>query len=480
MPQHDQATRAVTAQRPVVEGLGEKKKKPNGYYKDWENCQRELHGAIDRLEHFPTKTELEVLGLGSLATSVISYHGGMRTAALKMGCTPAKPTQDGYWKSWNNCEAQLRKLRKTLRHFPTDREMRDLGQSGFLSALADYHGGLTGARTRMNVRPPARPKQKSRPRRPSKSRSNRSWQAWKNVEREFKIVIRTLGHFPTQKELAALKQSSLAFAAWKYHGGLYAVRERLGLHDETAERPKGYWKEWDHIEPILRTLTTTLGHFPSHSEIDTAGHVSAGDAIRKYHGGMNAARKRMEAPQQTKHGHWLVWKNCEAKLRELMAEIGKFPSGKWLAANKHGGLADAINKRHGGFLKVRARLGHVRDVKPDGYWQVWKNVEKELRDVVRSLGHFPNPQELRRLGLNSLSHAMSEHHGGFIVTRKRLGYERASTGFLARYADSIADAYLQTSGKTSFDEYVTELERECPYERDLRVRLGLPPEPDLT
>ncbi len=97
MSQHDQVARAVSAQpRPVVERLGGKQKKPNGYYQDWNNCQKELQSAIDTLGHFPTKAELKTLGLGSLATSVISYHGGMRQAALAMGFAPTRPTQDGH------------------------------------------------------------------------------------------------------------------------------------------------------------------------------------------------------------------------------------------------------------------------------------------------------------------------------------------------------------------------------------------------
>ncbi|MAH03754.1 hypothetical protein CMI39_03130 [Candidatus Pacearchaeota archaeon] len=53
------------------------KTKPNGYWKDWSNVERELKPVIDKLGHFPTQKELIRLEKSSLINAIQKYHGGL-------------------------------------------------------------------------------------------------------------------------------------------------------------------------------------------------------------------------------------------------------------------------------------------------------------------------------------------------------------------------------------------------------------------
>ena len=60
-----------------------------------------------------------------------------------------------------------------------------------------------------------------------------------------------------------------------------------------------------------------------------------------------------------------------------------------------------------------------------------------------------------------------------------MGKQPLSEKLLTHYADQIAEVYMREPGTAvSLDEFLSSLERECRYERDLRIRLGLSPEPE--
>ncbi len=511
----DKAIGEVGGYRALAKLMGHPlSKKPDGYYKLWANCKRELEGAIKTLGHFPSRKELVSIGLGSLSTSIVNYHGGMRAARDRLGVAQAS-VPDGHWRVWKNCEVKLAVHIQELGHFPLDRELCDKGDNGLLSALFEYHDGLSGARKRMGQRdldqevlddhmslilrkytkwageedsleafvesiwfycqtePELLTYLKRKPRvlRPPKSRPNGYWKIWENVERELRPMCTKLGRFPSQDELNRLDKRSLAWAISTYHGGSSESAERMRVSYEVA--PDRYWWDWKNVSPVLATLTEELGHFPSHGELAQAGYHTLSGDIRTQHGGMAAVRERMGAEERIEHGHWSSWETCETTLRGIIQDRGCFPSKVWLGANGYGGLADAISKNHGGFRAVRKLLGHSRNVKPDDYWKIWENVEREITTVILSIGHFPTPQELRAFKKHSLSYAISHHHGGFIVARKQMGYRKLDIKLMQVHADAIAEYYMANIGRLgSFDEFIARISASCRDEEGLLTLLG--------
>jgi len=113
----------------------------------------------------------------------------------------------------------------------------------------------------------------------------------------------------------------------------------------------------------------------------------------------------------------------------------KFPTETQFREMGLGRVASEITIFHGGFRRVREEFGFEQaQVKP-GFWWDWSNVErmlkeekaKEYRDsenkVIKEAGVLPSDPQLRQMGLNSLSRAIYDYHGGMAEVRKRFGAE---------------------------------------------------------
>ena len=59
--------------------------------------------------------------------------------------------------------------------------------------------------------------------------------------------------------------------------------------------------------------------------------------------------------------------------------------------------------------------------KPNNYWKDFANVERELREVEKKLGHFPTQKELMEMGRSSLVFAIGNYHKGINAVRERFG-----------------------------------------------------------
>jgi hypothetical protein len=82
----------------------------------------------------------------------------------------------------------------------------------------------------------------------------------------------------------------------------------------------------------------------------------------------------------------------------------------------------ALSKYHDGINSVRERMGYKSNTKPQGYWNKWENVERELQEVTDQLGHFPEVGELRRLRRHGLVSTIYQKYSGFDAVRERMGY----------------------------------------------------------
>ena len=132
------------------------KRKPSGYWREWEHVQLELDQIIENLKHFPSQSELDSMEKGSLRTAIVSYYGGFQKVrrlfgyALPRRKSKLKRTARGYWKDWGNIEKVLAEMTHSLGHFPTTLDMRRLGSPGLPNALYDYHGGLNSVKERLS------------------------------------------------------------------------------------------------------------------------------------------------------------------------------------------------------------------------------------------------------------------------------------------------------------------------------------------
>ncbi len=248
--------------------------KKRGYWKSWENTKLELERLIEELGHFPSSILLDELKEFSLLSSLHRYHGGLYSVREKMGYPQAKK-QNKYWKNrenvekeikeiveeygyfpsfsklreskhrgiinalaahggivkfrkliksrkprhyWENIEnisKELKKITKSLGHFPSSYELSKLEYKNLATAIYQHHGGIDKVRERMGyekfiIKP------------------NGYWKDINNVINELKEITMKLGHFPTKTELLEIGESSLDVSISKYHGGFDNVKFSMG------------------------------------------------------------------------------------------------------------------------------------------------------------------------------------------------------------------------------------------------------------
>ncbi len=61
--------------------------------------------------------------------------------------------------------------------------------------------------------------------------------------------------------------------------------------------------------------------------------------------------------------------------------------------------------------------------KPLSYWKDSKNLEKEIKEVVEQIGYFPTQAELRDLGRSNLVETVGRYPTGLAEVREKMGYE---------------------------------------------------------
>lgn len=380
--------------------------KPYGYFRDFSNVKKELESIIKDLGHFPTSTELRDNGYDSLRSGIAKYHGGIRQVREKFGeKNPRRPY--GYWKEWNNVKKEFEAVIDELGHFPTQKEISDLGRS-YLTGAANNFGGLIVVGQKLGYSP--------------NTKISGYWKEWSNVENELEEIIKKLGHFPTQTELYEIDRSDLIHGMLKYHGGMMAIREKMGY--EQIVKPKGYWMEWENVEKELKKLIKkNKGRFPTNKQIRESS-LTLQNVVNTYHGGMIKVRERLGfKPGRVAHGYWDDINNVKSKLDEIIEETGEFPTQTELTKRGLGGLIHAITYEHGGVGNIRKLYGLEGRQKPSGYWTL-ERVLDTCRKLTQDNGRFPTQKELNVLNgdLKGLIGGIN-NHGGMTKIQQLLGIE---------------------------------------------------------
>ena len=189
-----------------------RKRRPNGYWKEFSNVENELNPIIEQLGHFPTQKELTERNKGGII-GVFKHHGGIIKVRELLGYKFFRK-QENYWKDFNNLEKELIPIIKQLGHFPSARKLLFLGHSDLVLAIRRHYNGFRKTRIKFGYEPV--------------KKIEGYWKEFSNVENELNPIIEQLGHFPTENELKEIGKGQLSKPIWKYHGGVGVVREKMG------------------------------------------------------------------------------------------------------------------------------------------------------------------------------------------------------------------------------------------------------------
>jgi len=304
---------------------------------------------------------------------------------------------------WNLLKSNLDSLKVNIGHYPSYGELtQKLGQREMARAIAKYHGGFQQVWQKLGA--------------PLKMRTGEhSLSVWKNFEGEIGDVAKSLGHFPSTKDLLKLERSDL-HAAIKLHGGVAKVRQRMGfaLGNRTGKQS---FKIWKNFHSALLEVWAQIGHFPSWGELEALGRQDLLNGF-KHHGGVIAVRKRLKAPLivKSQEASLRIESNLRAEVRMLTKQLGHFPSRAELRALGRNDILNAVDGS-GGVKSLRAKM-KVPEPPSKNPLHNFQTFEAEFRKVWQVLGHFPRINELDSAGRSDLRHAV-EYFGGIDELRER-------------------------------------------------------------
>ncbi len=381
-----------------------KQRAPKYYWKDWNNVEKTIRLIIKSLKHFPTQSEIIGLGYSTLAFAISKYHGGIFVVREKLGYE-AHQRPPGYWKNFENIRRELEPMIEEG-EYPSQRELLDQGYTGLVSAIGKNFGGWSAVRERLGGRALVKPKD--------------YWTEWKHVKTALLELTERLGHFPFSVDFRKSEYSRLPGAIAEFHGGMGAVRSRLGHH--SSRTPKGYWKDFKNVKAAIEDLEEKLGHFPTSREMYESEYPSLPSAIANYHESVAQVAERLGKQTALRpKGHWTL-RRVKELCAEFVEEYEHFPKAKELNRrdDKYRGLNSGINK-NGGIARIRKLLGIKLDKKPDGYWNE-DQIVREARVLVKRYGRLPTQKELNAMGHTDFVGAIGVH-SSFRALRTKLGLE---------------------------------------------------------
>jgi len=360
-----------------------------------ENTIKEIQEIIKQIGHFPTQSEICIIKRSGLVNA-INRNGGINKLHIDMGYKLlSKPKR--YWID-DTIKEELSKIIKTIGHFPKQKELKIIGRTDIQVAIGK-NGGINKFRRLLEY---------------SILKNDKGYWTEEIICNKLKDIISIIGHLPTSRELKDLGYSDMLNSGINKYGGINYFAKSLGVHYN--KRPNGYWTE-DNILKELKTIISTMKHFPSSTELEAIGMNIITHAMC-CNGSVNKFREKLgyEPIQKTK-GYWTPTKIKE-ELQSIIYNINHFPSTTELIKLHKSDLLGGI-QNHGGINVFRNSFGYTSIQNTKGYWTE-DVIVTQLQSILKNIGRFPSQLELKRID-SKLCSAIGEN-GGLYLYRKKCGF----------------------------------------------------------
>ena len=218
-----------------------------------------------------------------------------------------KPKPSGYWKNWELMELEC------LLYIERHRE-ENFSSAGLLendrrdlyNACRSY-GGMNAVRERLGLGIKTQ-------------RTEEYWKQWENLEKECLSYLDKHGPDKFKARLLDFNGgSALHRAIDRHHGGIVAVRARLGV-----ESSRGRWVQWENVKAeCLRFIDKHGPEKFTTGQLREKGCGSLLGGICRYHGGVNSVREKLGFDADRKDsGYWTQWENVKKECLEVIKESG--------------------------------------------------------------------------------------------------------------------------------------------------------------
>ena len=257
----------------------------------------------------------------------------------------------GYWKMTGHIQDELQSVIAQLGHFPSQRDLDELGKRNLKSAVAKSGGfGFWSEKYGYG------------------EKDKKKYGFWKddtNIEEEIRNIMKQHGltDFPTVNQLQTYGAGSLRRAIFE-SGGIARWREKFGY--ELKEKSKNYWTA-DVIEREAREFVKEHGGM-SQSLLGKMGRFDLLVAIgRRYEGGLSALKTKLGIDSDTPSGYWTK-ERIREEAEKFVEEYGDISYGILLRAGKSK-LKCAIDASYPGHIgALKKELNLADKANPPGYW----------------------------------------------------------------------------------------------------------------
>jgi len=176
----------------------------------------------------------------------------------------------------------------------------------------------------------------------------------------------------------------------------------------------------ESICDMLKDIINDIGHFPSTNELVLLKKSSLANAVSK-NGGVNRFKKILNIPIIQESPGTITFELLCNKIKIVQNEIGRFPTITDLKKlNRWDIISHASSRRFGGYAKFREHFGVKEVYKSVGFWSNQDARINELKTIIETIGHFPSALDLQHIGRHDMANAISKS-GGYAKHRELLG-----------------------------------------------------------
>ncbi|MBI5229402.1 hypothetical protein HY991_04780 [Candidatus Micrarchaeota archaeon] len=283
------------------------------------------------------------------------------------------PMPPSKYRDFNVFKKDVEKLWREYGKFPSNDFLRGLKRFDLIKGFK-YHGGFRNVRGVMEAPPTESP-----------------YRDFAKLETELRKLVEKHGEL-SNPILKREKRGDLISAIDNFHGGLNAVRKKMGLPVVLTPKPLSPMRDWSFFSIELKKwMEAHEGGFPTHAQLQAE---KRSDLIlgMNTHEGYPAVRERMGI--EPEKNPFTEFNN----LRKALAPIikmhgGKYPSPAHITKN-HPELEHAIRYYHGGHVATRLRLGVEPVGRPPHPFEDKETFLNALKAVRERLGRQPTQDDL--------------------------------------------------------------------------------------
>ncbi|CAN8067711.1 unnamed protein product [Agarophyton chilense] len=420
------------------------RRKPNGYWKDIANIQKELlefsENNIGSEPYFMPSAKLLREGGRRDLDNAITNFGGYRKVGQVLGWSSKhKKKVSGYWDDFSNLREELlaftvnSPLKLAPGTMPTLKQLRMSRRSDLVGAIAK-HDGISAVASNLRLR------------RVVESKPRMYWSDWKTIETEVMAFLEKRSEpktdtggskkrrvkrnkMPSLRELRAAGKGDLAEGIKKYHGGFRAVAKKLNL---VSKKTDFYYEQFYNLAKELYRFVDghgVDGIMPSSSILRTEKRTDLAVAIVKF-GGMSKVSTRLGLHHRIRakedYKNWALFRTSLLAFIKAYCNDAGMPSSTMLQQCGRDDLCRGIFY-HGGSTTVAERMGLKRN-----YWQEFYLVGYELLcfiDVHGTEGVMPTETDFLLVGRKSLSVAVAKFGQSHVASRLGLREQTKEKNF---------------------------------------------------